>query len=100
MVTKTKKFQIFWKPHKITILDRFSKAITLEHSEDFNFQGMPFSIFDLYPISKDILMWHISSFIGYGIKQISKISSTRQVTNTYHNLNKLETQNTLSYAKA
>jgi hypothetical protein len=32
MVTKTEKLQIFWKPHKLTILDRFSKAITLEHS--------------------------------------------------------------------
>jgi hypothetical protein len=63
MVTKTKKLQIFWKPHKITILDRFSKAIILEHSEDFNFQEMSFSIFDLYLISKDILMWHMSSFI-------------------------------------
>jgi hypothetical protein len=64
MVTKNKKLQIFWKPHKITILDRFLKSITLEHSEDFNFQEMSFSIFDLYLISKDILMWHMSSFIG------------------------------------
>jgi hypothetical protein len=63
MVTKTKKLQIFWKPHKITILDRFSKAITLEHSKDFNFQEMSFSIFDLYLISKDILMWHMPCFI-------------------------------------
>jgi hypothetical protein len=56
MITKTKKLQIFWKPHKITILDGFSKAITLEHLEDFNFQEMSFSIFNLYLISKDILM--------------------------------------------
>ncbi len=55
MVTKTEKLQIFWRPHKLIILDRFSKAITLEHSEVFNFQVMSFSIFDLYLILKDIL---------------------------------------------
>jgi hypothetical protein len=52
MVTKTKKLQIFWKSHKVTLLDRFLKAITLEHSEIFNFQVVSFNIFDLYLISK------------------------------------------------
>jgi hypothetical protein len=31
----------------------FSKAITLEHSEVFNFQVVSFSIFDLYHILKE-----------------------------------------------
>jgi hypothetical protein len=31
----------------------FLKAITLEHSEVFNFQVVSFSIFDLYRISKE-----------------------------------------------
>jgi hypothetical protein len=53
MVTKTEKLQIFLKPHKLTILDRFSKAITLKHSEVFNPQVVSFSIFDLYLISKE-----------------------------------------------
>jgi hypothetical protein len=56
MVTKIEKLQIFWKPHKLIILDRFSKVIILEHSEVFNFQIVSFSIFDLYIILKDILM--------------------------------------------
>jgi hypothetical protein len=50
MVTKTEKLQIFWKPHELKILDRFSKAITLEHSEIFNFEVVSFSIFGLYLI--------------------------------------------------
>jgi hypothetical protein len=53
MVTKTEKLQIFWKPHMLTILDRFLKAITLEHLEIFNFQVVSFSIFGLYLISKE-----------------------------------------------
>jgi hypothetical protein len=53
MVTKIEKLQIFWKSHKLTILDRFSKAITLKHSEAFNPQVVSFSIFDLYLISKE-----------------------------------------------
>jgi hypothetical protein len=52
MFTKTEKLQIFWKPHKLAIVERFSKVITLEHSEVFNFQVVSFSIFDLYLISK------------------------------------------------
>jgi hypothetical protein len=43
----------FEKSHKLTILDRFSKAITLEHSEIFNFQVVSFSTFDFYLISKE-----------------------------------------------
>jgi hypothetical protein len=53
MITKTEKLQIFWRPHKLTILDRFSKAIALEHSKVFNFQVVFFSIFDLYLISEE-----------------------------------------------
>jgi hypothetical protein len=55
MVTKIEKLQIFSKPHKLIILDRFLKAIIIEHSEVFNFQIVSFSIFDLYLILKDIL---------------------------------------------
>jgi hypothetical protein len=51
-VTKTEKLQRFLKPHKLTILDRFSKLITLEYSEVFNFQVVSFSIFDLYLFSR------------------------------------------------
>jgi hypothetical protein len=40
----------FENPHKLAILDGFSKVITLEHSELFNFQVVSFSIFDLYLI--------------------------------------------------
>jgi hypothetical protein len=53
MVTKTEKLQRFWKSHKITILDRFSKTIILEHSEAFNFQVESFSILNLYLFSRD-----------------------------------------------
>jgi hypothetical protein len=52
MVTKTEKLQILWKPHKLAILEGFSKIITLGHSKVFNFQVVSFSIFDLYLISK------------------------------------------------
>jgi hypothetical protein len=40
----------FEKPHKLAILDGFSKAIILEHTEASNFQVVSFSIFDLYLI--------------------------------------------------
>jgi hypothetical protein len=43
IVTKIKKLQIFLKPHKLIIVDRFSKAITLEHLGAFNLQVMSFS---------------------------------------------------------
>jgi hypothetical protein len=46
----------FEKTHKLAILDGFSKAITLEHSEVFNFQVVPFSIFDLYLILKNVIL--------------------------------------------
>jgi hypothetical protein len=42
----------FKKPHKVAILDGFSKAIILEHTEVFNFEVVSFSIFGLYLISK------------------------------------------------
>jgi hypothetical protein len=48
-----RNFKYFENPHKLTILDRFLKAITLEHSEIFNFPVVSFSIFDLYLISKE-----------------------------------------------
>jgi hypothetical protein len=53
MVTKTEKLQIFWKPHKLTKLDRFSKTIILQHSEVFSFQVVSFSIFNLYLFSRE-----------------------------------------------
>jgi hypothetical protein len=53
MVTKIEELQIFWKTHKLAILERFLKIITLEHSEVFNSQVVSFSIFDLYLISKE-----------------------------------------------
>jgi hypothetical protein len=53
MVTKTENLQIFWKPHKLTILDTFSKAIILEYSKVFNFQVVSFNIFDLYLFSRE-----------------------------------------------
>jgi hypothetical protein len=43
----------FEKPHKLTILDRFSKVIILEHLEIFNFQVVSFSIFDSYLFSRE-----------------------------------------------
>jgi hypothetical protein len=53
MVTKTEKLQRFWKPHKLTILDRFLKTIILGHSEVLNFQVVSFSVFDLYLFSRE-----------------------------------------------
>jgi hypothetical protein len=50
---RPRNFKYFENTHKLTILDRFSKAITLKHSEIFNFQVVCFSIFDLYLISKE-----------------------------------------------
>jgi hypothetical protein len=55
MVTKIDELQIFKKPHKLAILDGFSKVIILEHTEAFNFQVVYFSIFGLYLISKRML---------------------------------------------
>jgi hypothetical protein len=46
----------FEKSHKLAIRDEFSKAITLEHSEIFNFQVVSFSIFNLYLISKKVIL--------------------------------------------
>jgi hypothetical protein len=53
---RTRNSKYFEKPHKLPILDGFSKAITLEHLEVFNIQVMSFSIFDLYLISKKVIL--------------------------------------------
>jgi hypothetical protein len=48
-VIKTEKLQIFWKSHKLIILERdFKSNYTRER-----FQVASFSIFDLYLISKE-----------------------------------------------
>jgi hypothetical protein len=73
MVTKMRNSKHFCKPYKLTFLDRFPKAITLEHLKVFKLEAVSFSIFDLCLISKDILTWHIPSFIDYSLKQLSKI---------------------------